>query len=191
MRKLIVSMNVTMNGFMAGEHGNLDWHFPFWNSELAHAWCQRLASADTILLGRNTYHAMSQIWSVRMDDLYACREDLVMADMMNRYTKLVYSKKLEKPGWKNTVLLQGELSATILSLKRQPGKDIIVYGSCRLASALLSLDLIDMLDLWIHPVAIPKGKALFSLGHYSKFLEVNCFSTGVVHLRYARKATKN
>ena len=61
-RKLIVSMNITLDGFMSGPRCELDWHFKYWTAEMAEFMEQQLASADTILLGRLTYEAMANYW---------------------------------------------------------------------------------------------------------------------------------
>ena len=66
MRKVIASMNVTLDGFMAGCNGELDWHFNYWNEEMSNYADELLSNADTILSGRVTYEAMAQYWPFKI-----------------------------------------------------------------------------------------------------------------------------
>src|SRR3546814_4052543 len=92
MRKIVASVNVTIDGLMAGPNNELDWHFRHWTSEMAEATGRELAKADTILLGRVTYEAMASYWSSTVFDLSIPRDDMAIAEMMNRYKKVVFSR---------------------------------------------------------------------------------------------------
>lgn len=161
MRKLIVSMNVTLDGFMAGPNCELDWHFQSWTKEMAHAQCKQLSRADTILLGAVTYRAMAGYWPKVCADVSFPRDDYAFADMMNRYHKVVFSKSITALPWNNSRVINGTLRSEILQLKALPGKDIIVYGSGKLVSALINHELVDQYALWVHPVVLGKGRPLF------------------------------
>src|SRR5215213_697022 len=137
MRKLIVSMNITLDGFMSGPDCELDWHFSAWNNEMAQAAAEQLNRADTIILGRITYRAMARYWPMQAKKMACAREDIAFADMMNTYTKIVFSKTLQQPEWHNTKLVKGSIPKEISSLKQQPGKDMIIYGSGKLVAALM------------------------------------------------------
>lgn len=189
MRKLIVSMNVTLDGFMSGPNCELDWHFQSWTAEMAEALCQQLNKADTILLGRVTYMAMAKYWPAKAMDLSYPREDIAFAEMMNRCTKIVFSKTLATTGWANSKLVKGNAATEIVKLKQQNGKDIIIYGSGKLVSALIKLNLVDEFQIWIHPVVIGKGKPLFKNVHNKMHLELlktKTFNSGVTVLYYNR-----
>lgn len=95
MRKLIVSMNITLDGFMAGPAGELDWHFRFWNEEMADYGVMQLMQADTILLGRKTYNVMAGYWPLVSCNPCFPRSDIAFADMMNNYQKIVCSSTLQ------------------------------------------------------------------------------------------------
>ena len=84
MRQLIVSMNMTLDGFMSGPDRGLDWHFTSWTEEMAESACEELSRADTILLGRITYDAMASYWPQQAAHALYSREDVAFADMMNR-----------------------------------------------------------------------------------------------------------
>ncbi|PST83231.1 dihydrofolate reductase [Pedobacter yulinensis] len=187
MRKVIVSMNVTLDGYLSGPEGELDWHFDAWSADMAGALCTELNGADTILLGRESYLAMSAYWSSCGSDLYFPREDLAFADMMNNHKKIVFSKTLEYASWKNSTLWRGTVRAAISDLRKQPGKNIIVYGSGKLVDALVAEQLVDIYRLWLHPVALGRGRALFKKLRSRLNLKpesIERFSSGVIALSY-------
>ncbi len=189
MRKLIVSMNVTLDGFMSGPDCGLDWHFKSWTSEMGASLCRQLAEADTILLGRVTYTAMANYWNAKALQVSCSREDVLFTEMMNCYSKVVVSQTLKTATWNNTALINGNLAEEIRYLKQQNGKDIILYGSGKLFSALVDLKLVDEYRLWVHPVAIGKGKPLFSNLRIQslELLKAETFGSGVVILHYQCK----
>jgi dihydrofolate reductase len=188
MRKLIVSINVTLNGFMAGPNGNLDWHVPYWNEEMSRVASEQLSNADTILLGRITYNAMAGYWPAQQASSYAAREDVAFSDMMNNYEKVVFSKTLTTvSNWSNSRLANRSIAREINELKQQPGKNIIVYGSGKLVTALIRHNLVDEYHIWIHPVVIEQGRALFNNLHGRLNIhpyKTKVFDTGVVLMCY-------
>lgn len=190
MRKIIVSMNVTLDGFMAGPNCELDWHFQHWNQEMAETAGRQLSKTDTILLGRITYQAMAQYWPSVEGDLSFPREDIAFAEMMNDHSKIVFSKTLIKTGWKNARLAGKNVRSEISRLKHAGNgqdKDMIIYGSGVLVSRLMRLDLIDEYILWVHPVILGKGKPLFKKIREKqrlRLLTTKTFSSGVVMLCY-------
>jgi dihydrofolate reductase len=187
MRKLIVSMNVTLDGFLSGPDCELDWHFKSWTSEMAESACEQLSKADTILLGRITYSAMATYWAARLSDFSFPREDLAFADMMHRHKKIVFSHSACIPRWNNVTVAKGKMAATVANLKQRSGKDILVYGSASLVAALIHLNLVDEYQVWVHPVVLGKGKVLFK--NLTRKLDLHLFKThifrsGVVMLCY-------
>lgn len=192
MRKVIVSMNLTLDGFMAGPDCELDWHFKSWSPDMAESLCEELSKADTILLGRITYKAMAKYWPSKAIDLSLAKEDIAFAEMMNNYSKVVFSKKQPGPdlvaiGWNNSKFVNGNTRLEILKLKQEPGKNIIIYGSGILVSTLMQMGLIDEYVLWIHPVVLGEGKPLFNSLHDMitlKLLKTKRFCSGVIVLYY-------
>lgn len=188
MRKLIVSMNVTLDGFMAGPDCELDWHFNAWNNEMAQAAAEQLSRADTIILGRVTYRAMAKYWPMQSMSLLCAREDIVFADMMNTHTKIVFSKTLQSAEWNNTRLVKRDIGKEITALKRRRGKDMIIYGSGKIVAALIPLDLVDEYQVWVHPIVLGKGKPFFPELQQSvrmRLFSTRTFSSGVVMLSYS------
>ncbi|MFA6085143.1 dihydrofolate reductase family protein [Mucilaginibacter sp.] len=193
MRKLIVSINVTLNGFMAGPNGELDWHMPYWDEEMSRVSSEQLGNADTILLGRVTYTAMARYWPAQQAGPYAARGDVDFADMMNSYTKVVFSQTLTNvSNWSNSQLANRSIALEVNQLKQQPGKDIMVYGSGSLVTALIRKDLVDEYHIWLYPVLIEQGRPLFenlrdrlSL----KPFQAKAFGNGVVLMQYGAVKT--
>lgn len=187
MRKLIVSMNVTLDGYLSGIDGELDWHFNYWTEEIRDTLCSQLVKADTILLGRITYEAMALYWPLKTADLSCRGEDFAFANMMNSYTKMVFSKTIERTPWSNTKILKGTLRQEIIKIKKNPGRDVIVYGSCQLVNGLIKAGLADEYHLWIHPVVLGKGIPLFKDLKEElclNMMRAKTFSSGVVLMEY-------
>ncbi|MCW3464168.1 dihydrofolate reductase family protein [Chitinophaga nivalis] len=187
MRKVILSINLTLDGFMAGPNGELDWHFPHWNHEMATYAYDQLSAADTILAGRVTYQKMADHWPVAARDPYSNRQDLAFARLMNSLPKIVFSRTLSKVTWQHSRLMKENIREAIMQLKQQPGKDMIMYGGVTIAAAFIQMELIDEYRIWVNPVAIGSGTPLFENveQHLAlQLIDTTPFSNGVVLLRY-------
>lgn len=192
MRKIVISMNVTLDGYMAAADHGLDWHFPCWNEEMGRVASEQLSRADTILLGGVTYRAMAAHWAHRPGRALAPREDIDFAEMMDHHTKIVFSRTLSAAavtglGWNNSKLFRGPLATGIAALKGETGRDMIVYGSGQIVQTLMRLDLVDEYRIWVHPVALGRGRPLFrGLKDMCNLVlrKVDTFSSGVVLLAY-------
>ena len=185
MRKIILSMNLTEDGFMAGQDGELDWHFPYWNLEMCESLCSLLSKADTILLGRKTYTALAEYWKWKGNDLARAREDIVLMNMMKCYSKVVVSKTLGTLPQADHHLIRDDVLSEIRRIKQKQGRDIIVFGSGRLVSYLIKHHLIDEYYLWVHPISIKHGKRISKAANLKfnlKPILVEHFSTGVTKL---------
>jgi len=151
MRKLIVSNVVSLDGFFEGPNHGLDWFVP--DEEFFEYAKDMLRAADTLLFGRVTYLHMANYWpSAPADEI---------ADKMNNLPKIVFSKTLQTVNWNNSRLVSNNIQAEVTKLKQQPGKDMVVLGSARLASALLQMGLIDEYRIILSPVLIGRGNPLF------------------------------
>ncbi len=181
MRKIIVSNYVTLDGFMAGPNGEIDWSL--WNEETAQYAKELQKSIDTILFGRVTYELMASFWPTPAAD----SEDPVITGYMNDTAKIVFSKTLEKTDWKNTKVIREINSGEILKMKQQPGKNLVIYGSGSLVSNLTQLGLIDDYRIFVNPVILGQGKLLFQDlkdRHKLKLIDTKIFKNGVVLLHY-------
>ncbi|GCE14545.1 dihydrofolate reductase family protein [Tengunoibacter tsumagoiensis] len=155
MRKVIVFVMVTLDGFFSGPDGELDWHVV--DEEFNNFANEQLASVDTLLFGRVTYQSMASYWPTSG----VLEDDPIIAHKMNTFSKIVFSRTLEQAEWENTRLVKDHLAEEILQLKQQPGKDLIIFGSSTLSASLLNLGLIDELRIMVNPVVLGKGQPLF------------------------------
>jgi dihydrofolate reductase len=117
-------------------------------------------------------------------------EDPIIIEAMNNSSKIVFSKTLEKLDWKNSRLFKGNIKEEISKLKQQPGKNIVIFGSGSIVSALTQLGLIDEYMILVNPIVLGSGKPLFkglkdrlSL----KRIKIKEFNCGVVLLHYQRE----
>jgi dihydrofolate reductase len=161
MRKLIVSMNLSLEGYMSDSQGGLDWHFEKWNEDMGEKLLELMERTDTILLGSITYDAMARYWSVIPHLENFPRQDLAIADRMERHRKFVFSKTARTAFWNNTLFTAAGVEKEITKLKQNKGKDIVLFGSGAVVSACIKFRLADEYWLWVHPVLLGNGKPLF------------------------------
>src|SRR5437879_2097801 len=154
MRKIIVSEMITVDGFFAGPHGEIDWHNV--DAEFNEYALRLLDSVDTFLFGRVTYELMASYWPTPL----GLKDDPEIAEKMNSLAKVVFSKTLEKVEWQNSRLVKNDLATEVAELKQQPGKDIAIFGSGTIVSELAKLNLIDEYRLTVNPVILGAGKSL-------------------------------
>ena len=178
MRKVIASEFVSLDGVVEDP----SWTFQFGGEEQQRFKYDGLSAADALLLGRVTYEGFSAAWP------YMTEQAGEYADMMNGYPKYVVSTTLEQPlGWNNSTLIKGDVAEEVPELKRQPGGDIMVFGSGSLVNKLMHLGLIDEYRLMVFPVVLGSGQRLFGDGTEETVLELvgtDTFDTGVIVLTY-------
>jgi dihydrofolate reductase len=160
MRKLIVSEFISLDGVVEDPGGaegfeRGGWNSPYWNDEFAAYKRDELFSADGLLLGRVTYEGFAASWPD------ASHEAGEYADRMNGFPKYVVSSTLTDLTWNNSHLLDGDLEKQVRRLKKQPGQDLLVFGSGQLVRRLIQLNLVDQLRLQVHPVTVGRGQRLF------------------------------
>ncbi len=150
-----------------------------------------LAAADALLLGRATYEGFAAAWPGMMKGYEGPgRAELgEYADMMNSYPKRVASRTLQGPlEWNNSTLIGRNVAEGVSNLKRQDGKDILVFGSGELVNTLMGHDLVDEYRLMIFPVVLGSGKRLFGDGSATtkalRLADTKTFASGVVVLTY-------
>ena len=175
MRKLILQMMVSLDGFFEGPNKELDWHA--WDEEMEKEAHETLDSVDAILLGRVAYQLFADYWPTSKDSI---------APKLNRLPKIVFSKTLEKVEWNNSGLFKGDIREEFSEAKAEPGKDFILYGGGDIARTFMQLDLIDEYRLIVNPVVLGGGRPLFfGNGRMSlKLCETRNFKCGNVMLYY-------
>jgi len=153
MRKLKLQIQMTVDGYIAGPNGELNWVVWDWDDELKKYVTEITEPVDCIVLGRKLAQGFIPYW--------ASNPELEGADKMNNTVKVVFSKTLEKSEWNNAILAKGDLSEEINKLKKQEGKDIIAYGGAAFVSALIRHRLIDEFHFFINPVVLGDGMTIF------------------------------
>jgi dihydrofolate reductase len=170
MRNLIVSNAMSLDGYYEGPGKNVmalfDYRWDYPTDESFDAYnAERLRAADTLLLGRTSYDGFKGFWPSVADDPDATPIQREISHLNNAIDKVVISDSLtpeEAAPWHNTRII-GRVDAheQIAELKRQSGKDILVFGSHTLWNDLLTKDLVDELHLMIGPVVLGAGTPLF------------------------------
>jgi len=155
MRKLFAFNMITLDGFFEGPDQDISWHNT--DEEFNQFAIEQTSSIDTILFGRKTYEVMANYWPTEA----AIKDDPAIAGLMNSLPKIVFSRTLKTAEWNNTRLIKDNIAEEILKIKRQPGKEIAVFGSADLISTLMQLDLIDEHRIIVNPVVLGKGTPLF------------------------------
>jgi dihydrofolate reductase len=180
MRRLIVSEWMSLDGvFDADTMGT--WFNPFETEERGQHIKQGIDAAGTLLFGRVTYEMLSAYWPNLKNN------EMGVADRMNNLPKVVVSKTLKSAAWNNSTIVAGNVAESIATLKRQPGQDILVFGSAKLVQSLLPLNLVDEIRLLVHPVVMGRGKRVFGEGSPTTPLELAQsvpLGAGVVALSY-------
>jgi dihydrofolate reductase len=192
MRKLIVSEFLSLDGVIQApggadedtdggfRHGG--WTLPFWHDDIGRAFGALMQDTDAFLLGRKTYVVHGNAFEpMPAGDPFG--------DMMNAPAKYVVSKTLEKPIWRGTTILRGDVAEEVRALKAAHGKNILTDGSHQLVHELLRHDLVDGLHLLLYPLLLGGGKKLFPDGVHRSFTlkEAVPYPSGVVGLTYERR----
>ncbi|HEY4382883.1 MAG TPA: dihydrofolate reductase family protein, partial [Ktedonobacteraceae bacterium] len=180
MRKVSLGMNISLDGYVAGPNGELDWAFRTMSPAQLEMVTEFLREVDTILIGHTSYLEQAAAWSSRTGE---------MATLLNSHTKIVFSSRLTTLEWSNSRLATTDVAEEIAHLKEQPGKNIFVTGGATLVQSLSRLSLIDEYSLIVHPVVLGSGKPLFSdlsLPLNLKLLSTKNFETGAIQLIYGK-----
>lgn len=187
MRKIIVTMWMTLDGFIAGPNGEMDWIGAIYDEAMGNYEYDLISAADTLMLGRTTYESFAGSWPKVPDNPNASPGEVAYARLLNAMRKVVFSKTLEKADWHNSTLLRDIVPVEIEQLKQEPGKDIVIYGSASVVQALTNLGLIDEYQLLIHPDILGGGKPLFKNIKdrvHLKLVNTKTHPSGVVVLYY-------
>lgn len=159
MRKLILQVQITIDGFISGKNGEMDWmSFP-WTDDIMNYVREITETIDTIVLGRKLAEGFIPHWENVAKD--PANPEYEGGLKYATTPKIVFTKTIENSIWENTDVANGELEEEINLLKNQNGKDIIVYGGGTFVTALINAGLIDEFHLFINPTAIGNGMTIF------------------------------
>ena len=169
MRKIILSLAVSLDSYIEGPNGEYDWCF----TDQDYGMSDFFKRIDSMFIGRKSYELTLQMGDNAMPGFPKLQE-------------YVFSTTLDtvKPG---VVLIKGNIQEEVERIKNEPGKDIWLFGGASLTSALLNLGLVDELSLAVHPIILGSGKPLFSdiKNRISlKLTDTKTYSSGLVSLTY-------
>jgi|HubBroStandDraft_5_1064220.scaffolds.fasta_scaffold89288_1 dihydrofolate reductase len=187
MRKIIWLLDISLDGFMSGPNGGLDWAGAHMNDELWDDLNALLARSDAALFGRVTYQLFEQYWPAVPRNPASPKNERDFWQWIDPTPKIVASKTLRRLEWKNSILLGTDTAADIKRMKAQSGKALLMFGSCNFAACLLNAGLIDELQIRIHPVILGVGRPLFNqeVGrHKLRLVDSRVTRVGLVRLQY-------
>ncbi len=199
MRRIVMFNWVTADGYFAAPDGNLEWVVP--DPKQVEAAVEAIPRFDAILFGRKTFELFQGFWKDAVDEALTApdphhagqrtREHGAIGIWLNKATKFVFSRTLENVTWKNAHVLRQLDSRDIVEIKRQPGKDMMVFGSGSIVSQFTQLGLIEEYQLLVCPVLLGSGRPLLegvSRSVKLDLLEIQKYDSGDALLRYARPA---
>ncbi len=185
MKKITVFDYVSVDGFFAGPHGEIDWFKIIGKDDEYDKYTHGQAKVGgTLIFGRTTYEMMKSYWPTPD----AIKNDPHMAEVVDNDRKIVFSKTLknvkETPNWKNISLFHKIKPEEILKLKE--GEDMTILGSGSIVQQLANLNLIDEYTLVVVPVVLGAGKYLFKDVKNTglKLINAKAFNNGIVLLNY-------
>lgn len=187
MRNLIFIMHTSLDGFVSGPNGEMNW------IRLDDAMFDFIATmtdkADTALYGRITYEMMESYWPKAGEQPNATKHDKEHSAWYNNVSKIVLSKTLNETGLVNTKVIGDRLTDRIKEIKNQQGENILVFGSRAALHSLLGLGLIDEFWLFVNPILLGHGKPLFKGTNETiklKLADSKTFTSGVLALHYCK-----
>ncbi|WP_121610802.1 dihydrofolate reductase family protein [Mesobacillus foraminis] len=179
-RKIILDLAVTLDGFIEGKNGEVDWCIM--DSEMG--FMNFLDQIDTILYGRKSY----ELWGQFTPAPQAAEVERELWEAVHSKQKYVFSKS-QKGMDDKAIFINDQIFEEVTKLKNRPGKDIWLYGGSSLITSFIHLGLVDEFRLSVHPVILGEGKPLFhdiQERQKLKLVQTRPFSSGVVQLIYQR-----
>ncbi|WP_316759449.1 dihydrofolate reductase family protein [Pedobacter aquatilis] len=185
MRKIISFMHISLDGFVAGQNGEMDWIKV--DEEIFDYVGNRISKSDTALYGRLTYQMMESYWPTAADHPTASRHDIEHSKWYGNVQKVVLSKTINNAGLINTEIIRENLTDRIKEIKQQTDTEILLFGSPTATHSLIQQNLIDGYWLFVNPVILGRGIPLFvDVKEKIKLslLDTRQFDCGVTALNY-------
>jgi len=179
MRKLKLQVQISIDGFIAGSNGEMDWMNWNWGEDIKNFVAKLTEPVDTILLGKNMAGGFIPHWAAQSGG-----EDQKFVDKMNLSRRIVFSRTMKSTEWDNVELVNDNYVTYIQELKKQNGGDVIVYGGASFVSSLIKEKLIDELNLFVNPTAIGKGMPIFQEKTPLQLVQSIAFECGINVLQY-------
>lgn len=186
MRKLVLMMSVSLDGYFEGPNRELDWTMV--DDELHRHFNEWLGTLSAFLDGRVTYDLMAGFWPTADQDPASTEPMREFAGIWRDMPKIVYSRTLPRADW-NAVVVRDVVPEEVMALKDQPGGDMVL-GGANLAASFMRHDLIDEYRIYVHPVVIGRGRPLFPPSDRKidlQLVDTRTFGNGVVLLHYSRQ----
>jgi dihydrofolate reductase len=193
MRKLILQMQVSVDGYVGRAGDGPSWQVWDWGPEcpwddpLKKRFNAVFRDVDTILLSRKILEGgYLDHWSQFARE-YADNPDLAFAKSIVDARKVVFSKTLPKTTWDRTELARRPLAEEVKALKAESGRNLIAFGGAGFASALIANDLVDEYQFYVNPVALREGLSIFKERGIDSNLELRgaeAYACGIVVVRY-------
>lgn len=188
MRKIISFMHLSLDGFVAGPNGEMDWITV--DQEIFDHVGKRIGESDTALYGRVTYQMMENYWPTAADQPNASKHDIEHAQWYQQAHKIVLSRSLKGAALPNTTIISDNLADRIQEIKQSSQgdhKEILLFGSPSATHSLMQQDLLDGYWLFVNPIILGQGIPLFD-GIKDKtklnLVSTKQFTSGVVALSY-------
>ena len=185
MRNLVFFMHASLDGFVAGPNGEMNWIKV--DEAMFDFVATMTAEADTALYGRITYEMMQGYWPNAGNKPNASKHDKEHSAWYNSVSKIVLSTSLNEKELTNTTVISDDLAEKINAIKQQEGKNILIFGSPRASHSLLKEGLVDEFWIFVNPILLGKGIPLFKNIMETtqlKLVETKIFSQGVIALHY-------
>lgn len=184
MRKLLLQVQISLDGFVARPNGDLDW---MWIGKQDNKSFEKVISiaesCDTILLGRKMTPGFVQHWENVVDNQPDSHEHH-LGELMVNMRKIVFSRTQTDIKGRNLEVENGDVVAAVNALKNSPGKDIIVYGGANFVNALIHHNLVDEYYFFIHPIAIGEGMSIFTSQKQLKLESITTYDSGKMLAKY-------
>ncbi|MFD8075634.1 dihydrofolate reductase family protein [Streptomyces sp. NPDC059718] len=185
MRKIILQMAVSLDGYFEGPDREIDWHRV--DEELHLHMNERLKTMGGFLSGRVTHELMAAYWPTADADPESSPAVAEFAGIWRDMPKVVYSRTLERADW-NATIVRDVVAEEVMELKARPGGDLVL-GGADLAASFLRLGLVDEYRIYVHPVVLGRGRPVFPDSDTLTALRLagaQTFGNGVVLLQYGR-----
>jgi dihydrofolate reductase len=185
MRKIISFMHISLDGFVAGPNGEMNWIKV--DEEIFDHVGTRIAETDTALYGRVTYEMMQSYWPLAGGKPDASKHDIDHSKWYNKAHKIVLSKTMKNADLLNTTIVSDNLSDRLHEIKQLTGSEILFFGSPTATHALIQQNLIDGYWLFVNPIILGQGIPLFEGINDKtklKLITTRQFTSGVTELNY-------
>ena len=190
MRRVVLPMRMTLDGYATGPHGEMDWIPVEDPTVAAEQWDEiwrRLRSIDTLLLGRVTYQVWERYWPAVRGDPSSGPNEVKFARWVEQVPKVVFSRTLRRASWNGSRIVRDDAVTEVARMKQRTGKDLALPGGAGLAQFFARSGLIDDYLITVDPVLIGIGRPLFGQLGVRRGLELvgsRSFRSGAVLLHY-------